>query len=169
MCAFENNSSQQTRIHGFHYYQAYQIFNLFDFGANNDCFLLFMGSCRYGGWRQSLRRPSTAICRGNDGQWKVLYNICIPTVLFSVSRQGTFLRWTYKITSRNIRKCMGTFKNMIFTYLDFMFCQFWKRRAPKSPEVSFNEIFKILNMGPISIWKHERILTNMVPISISKH
>ena len=62
-----------------------------------------------------------------------------------------------------------SFKHIIFTYLDFNFCQFWKRRAPKNDEDPFNKIFKILNMGSISIKKHEWIFANMVPISISKH
>ena len=48
-------------------------------------------------------------------------------------------------------------------------CQFWKRQAPKNPEDPSNEIFKILNMGPISIKKHEWIFAIMIPISISEH
>ena len=50
-----------------------------------------------------------------------------------------------------------------------LFCQFWKRQAPTNDEDPSNKIFKILNMGPISIKKHEWMLANMVPISISKH
>ena len=43
-------------------------------------------------------------------------------------------------------------------------CQFWKRRAPKNPEESFNEILKIMDMRAISIKKHEWIFANIVPI-----
>ena len=39
--------------------------------------------------------------------------------------------------------------------LDFMFCQFWKRRAPKHDETPSNKISKLLDMGPISSQKHE--------------
>ena len=74
-----------------------------------------------------------------------------------------------KNTSNNIRKYMGTsLKRIIFAYIDFKKCQFWKRRAPRIPEDPFNRIFKILNMRSISIKKHEWTFANMVPISISK-
>ena len=48
-------------------------------------------------------------------------------------------------------------------------CQFWKRRAPKNDEDPSNKIFKILNMGPISTWKHEMILWESLRISTWKH
>ena len=68
---------------------------------------------------------------------------------------------------KHIRNYMGTaLNNIIFTYLYFRKCQFWKRRAPTNDEDPFNTIFKILNMGPISIETHEWIFANMVPISI---
>ena len=76
----------------------------------------------------------------------------------------------YQDTSKNIRKYMGTSLNKImFAYLDFIVCQFWKRRAPENNEDPLNKISKILNMGPISIKNHEWIFANMVPISLSKH
>ena len=52
---------------------------------------------------------------------------------------------------KNVRKYMGTsFKNLIFTYMDFKKCQCWKRRAPENDEDPSNKVFKILNMAPIS-------------------
>ena len=50
-----------------------------------------------------------------------------------------------------------------------MCCQFGKRRAPKNPKESSNEISKIMDMKPRSIKKHEWNVANMVPISITKH
>ena len=41
-------------------------------------------------------------------------------------------------------------------------CQLWKRRAPKNDEDPSNQIFKIMDMGPISIKKNEWIFPNMV-------
>ena len=48
-------------------------------------------------------------------------------------------------------------------------CRFLKRRAPRNPEESFDEISKIMEMRPISIKKHEGIFANIGPISITKH
>ena len=45
-------------------------------------------------------------------------------------------------------------------------CQIWKRRAPENDEDPSNKIPKIMDMRPISAWKHEWIFPNMVPISI---
>ena len=68
-----------------------------------------------------------------------------------------------------MKKYMGTsLTYIIFTYLDFVFCQFWKRRAPNNDEDPFNEILKILDMGPISIWKHEMFLGEYVSSKICK-
>ena len=50
-----------------------------------------------------------------------------------------------------------------------MCCQFWRRRAPKNPKESSNEIFKIMDMEPTSIKQHEWDYANMVPISTTKH
>ena len=66
----------------------------------------------------------------------------------------------------NIRKYMGTsLKSIMFAYLDFKKCQIWKRRAPKNDEDPSKNFLEILNIGPISIKKHEWIFANMVPIS----
>ena len=54
-------------------------------------------------------------------------------------------------TSNNIRKYMGTSLPILFVYIwTSTNRQFWKRRAPENDEDLFNEIFKILKMGPIS-------------------
>ena len=50
-----------------------------------------------------------------------------------------------------------------------MWDQIWKRRAPKNDEDRFNEISKIMDMGPISIKKHEWMFANMLPISNTEH
>ena len=52
---------------------------------------------------------------------------------------------------------------------NFIFCQFWKRRAQRNDEDPFNKIFKIMDMRPISIKKHEWNFANMVPRSTTKH
>ena len=44
--------------------------------------------------------------------------------------------------------------------------QFWKRQAPENDEDPFNKIFKILNIGTISIKKHGWICPNMVQLII---
>ena len=61
------------------------------------------------------------------------------------------------------------FKHVILHIWTSMFCQLWKRRAPKNPKESSDEISKITEMGPISIKKHECIFANMVQVSITKH
>ena len=48
-------------------------------------------------------------------------------------------------------------------------CQVSKRWAPKRDEDPFKKTFEILNMGPVSIKKHEWMFPNLVTISISKH
>ena len=69
----------------------------------------------------------------------------------------------FQHTSKNIRKYMGaSFKIIIFTHMDFMFCQFGKRRAPQNDEDPSNIISKFMDMRPISIKKHEWIFANMV-------
>ena len=59
--------------------------------------------------------------------------------------------------------------NVIFTYMDFHFCQFSKRRAPKNDEGPSNR--NLPNHGyETNIYKkHEWIFSNMVPISTAKH
>ena len=51
---------------------------------------------------------------------------------------------------KDMKKQMGTsLNNIIVAYLNFIFRQFRKRRAPTNDEDPFNKTFKILNMGPI--------------------
>ncbi len=58
---------------------------------------------------------------------------------------------------------MGTsLKDNMFAYMDFIFCQFWKRWAPKNDEDPFNKISQSMHMRPISSKQHERIFANMV-------
>ena len=45
-------------------------------------------------------------------------------------------------------------------------CQFWKTQAPKNDEDPSNKIFKIVNIGRISIKKHEWIFPNMVQLIV---
>ena len=80
------------------------------------------------------------------------------------------LIWLHQITSNNIRQYMDIFlRNEIFAYLGFIFCQVWKRQALTNDEDPFHEIFKTMDMRPISIKKHEWNFANIVQVSITKH
>ena len=72
----------------------------------------------------------------------------------------------------NIRNIDASLKHIIFHISKFENPEnptFWKRRAPRNREESFNEILKILGMRSISPRKHEWNSGNMVPISFTKH
>ena len=83
--------------------------------------------------------------------------------------RGPRILWflLYKNTSTKTRKYMGAYLKHICLHIwTTQKCQIWKRQAPKNDEDPSNQIFKILNMGPISIKKHEWIFLSMGPISI---
>ena len=59
---------------------------------------------------------------------------------------------------------MGTsFENVLYVWTS-IFCEFWKRQAPRNDEDPSNKISKIIDMKPISIKKHEWYFANMVPM-----
>ena len=65
---------------------------------------------------------------------------------------------------------MGTSWEILFLHIwTSKECQIWKRRAPKHDEDPSKNFLEIMDMGPISIKKHEWIFANMVPISITEH
>ena len=75
--------------------------------------------------------------------------------------------------SQNQENMETSLKQYYFSYLNILDfptnCQFGKRRAPKHPEESYNEMLRIMNLRSISIKKHEWFFANMVPISTTKH
>ena len=76
--------------------------------------------------------------------------------------QPLFIGFVIQNTSQNISKIWKRFKHIIFINLKLwkinlfeIVDPIWKRRAPQNDEDPFKIISNILNMAPISTWKHE--------------
>ena len=92
----------------------------------------------------------------------------IPSTINQISTFHPFLCWHLFNNTRNIWEHI---KN-IFPYPEFWKpanVNFGKDAGPTNPKESCNEILKILDMGSISIKRHEWLFANRVPKAITKH